>query len=71
MRLLDFIPSIFRKKLYSALYQYEIHNGQANIMPDNPNSYLENGYVGNSSVYSIISRIDNMRKQLPDRLPEK
>lgn len=71
MRLLDFIPSIFRKKLYSALYQYEIHNGQANIMPDNPNSYLENGYVGNSSVYSIISRIDNMRKQAYLKLYKK
>jgi HK97 family phage portal protein len=32
-------------------------------MPDNPNAYIEQGYSGNTSVYSIINRIDNMRKQ--------
>ena len=63
MAFLDFIPGNWRKKLYQSLYQYEIHEGQANIMPDNATSYIDNGYMGNTSVYSIISRIDNMRKQ--------
>lgn len=63
MGLLDFIPSAFRKKLYTALYQYDIHQGQANVMPDNAISYIQNGYAGNASVYSIINRIDSMRKQ--------
>ena len=63
MALLDFIPGTWRKKLFQSLYQYDIHDGQANIMPDNATSYIENAYMGNTSVYSIISRIDNMRKQ--------
>ena len=71
MGLLDFIPSVFRKKLYSALYQHEIHSGQANIMPDNAISYIQNGYAGNASVYSIITRIDNMRKQAYLKLYKK
>ena len=71
MGLLDFIPSVFRKKLYTALYQYDIHTGQANIMPENAVSYIQNGYAGNASVYSIITRIDNMRKQAYLKLYKK
>lgn len=63
MTLLDFVPSVFRKKLYQALYTYEIHSGQANVMPDDATTYIEQGYAGNTSVYSIITRIDAMRKQ--------
>ena len=57
MALIDFMPSSWRKKLYTALYQYEIHDGTANIMPDDPDQYIEQGYSGNTSVYSIIDRI--------------
>lgn len=71
MGLLDFIPSVFRKKLYTALYQYDIHSGQANIMPENAVSYIQNGYAGNASVYSILTRIDNMRKQAYLKLYKK
>jgi HK97 family phage portal protein len=71
MGLLDFVPSIFRKKLYQALYTYEIHSGQANLMPDNAISYIQNGYAGNASVYSIINRIDAMRKQAYLKLYKK
>ena len=71
MALLDFIPSVFRKKLYQALYQYEVHQGQVNIMPDNPTAYLSQGYAGNTSVYSIINRIDSMRKQAYLKLYKK
>mgnify|MGYP001765749224 CR=1 FL=1 len=74
MTLLDFIPSVFRKKLQQALYQYEIHSGVANVMPDDASAYIEKGYAGNTSVYSIINRIDSMRKQaylkLYKRMPD-
>ena len=63
MAFLDFVPSVFRKKLYQALYQYEMHSGVANVMPDDSSAYIKQGYAGNTSVYSIINRIDNMRKQ--------
>ena len=63
MGLLDFIPSKFRQKLQQALYQYEIHSGVANVMPDDASEYIKQGYAGNTSVYSIINRIDSMRKQ--------
>ena len=63
MNIFDFVPSIFRKKVNQAIYQYEIHNGQVNAIPDDPNAYLNQGYSGNTAVYSIINRIDSMRKQ--------
>ena len=71
MAILNLIPSIWRKKLLTALYQYEIHDGVANIMPDDPDQYIEQGYMGNTSVYSIITRIDNMRKQAYLKLYKK
>lgn len=71
MSLLDFIPSIWRKKLYQSLYQFEIHDGQVNLMADNPESYIKQGYTGNTSVYSIINRIDAMRKQAYLKLYQK
>jgi len=71
MALIDFMPSSWRKKLYTALYQYEIHDGTANIMPDDPDQYIEQGYSGNTSVYSIIDRIDKMRKQAYLKLYKK
>lgn len=63
MALFDFIPSAWKKKLLQAYYQYEIHDGQVNVMADDPDQYIQQGYAGNTSVYSIINRIDNMRKQ--------
>ena len=63
MAIFDFVSAIWKRKIQKALYEYEIHDGVANIMPDDPDAYLEQGYAGNTSVYSIINRIDNMRKQ--------
>lgn len=54
-----------------ALYQYTIHNGQINAIADNPAEYLEKGYSGNTSVYSVISRIDNMSRQAKLVLKDK
>lgn len=71
MALLDFVPSIFRKKLNTALYEHEIHSGVANIMPDDSSSYITQGYAGNTSVYSIINKIDSMRKQTYLKLYKK
>ncbi|PNX49148.1 MAG: hypothetical protein BV456_09170 [Thermoplasmata archaeon M8B2D] len=43
-------------------------------MADDPDAYIQKGYTGNTSVYSIIDRIDKMRKQaylkLYKRLPD-
>jgi len=71
MAILNFIPSVWLKKLFQALYQYEIHDGVVNIMPDDPDQYLKQGYLGNTSVYAIINRIDQMRKQAYIRLYQK
>lgn len=46
-----------------AIYEYWIHSGQTNSIPDDHDQYLKKGYSGNTTVYSIISRIDAMRKQ--------
>lgn len=63
-----------KNKLMQAVYQYWVSSGVANVMPDNFDSYIEQGYSSNADVYSIISRIDNMRKQAPlvlkRRLPD-
>ena len=37
-------------------------------MPDNPEAYLTKGYASNTSVYSIVDRVDKMRKQARLRL---
>lgn len=46
-----------------AMHQFNIHSGQVNIMPDDPSTYLEQGYSGNTTVYSVVNRIDSMRKE--------
>lgn len=52
-----------KNKLNQAIYEYWIHSGIVNNIPDDPSQYIEKGYSSNTTVYSIISRIDNMRKQ--------
>ena len=71
MSILSFIPSIWRRKLFQSLYQYEIHDGVVNSIADDPDQYLTQGYAGNTSVYSIINRIDQMRKQAYFKLYRK
>lgn len=68
MAILDFLKrTVTSKTVNQALYEYKLHSGQANVMPDNAEAYLTDGY-GNVTVYSIISRIDAMRKQARLRL---
>lgn len=67
MAFFDFFKGAARK-LNRAIWEYSIFRGSANIMPDNPDSYITEGYSGNTSVYSIIDRIDKMRKQAPLKL---
>lgn len=66
-----FNPS--KNKLLKQLYELSIFSGNINYMEDNPDSYLKDGY-GNIDVYSIVTRINNMRKQarlrLMRRLPD-
>lgn len=52
-----------KNPLTRAIFEYWIHSGQVNQIPDDPDAYLKQGYSGNTTVYSIISRIDAMRKQ--------
>lgn len=54
-----------------AMYDWFLTQGVSNVMPDDPHQYLEKGYQGNTSVYSIINRIDMMRKQAVLRLVDK
>lgn len=49
--------------LLKALFQYNTHEGNANVMSDNPTAYLDQGYSGNSDVYSIINRQVRMATQ--------
>lgn len=64
----------FTKKINQAFYQYWISSGVANTIPNSFDSYIENGYAANADVYSIITRIDAMRKQaklvLKKKLPD-
>lgn len=52
-----------KNPLTRAIFEYWIHSGQVNQIADDPDQYLLKGYSGNTTVYSIISRIDAMRKQ--------
>lgn len=49
--------------LLEALYKYTSHSGYAVTMNDDPQSYIEQGYSGNTDVYSIINRILRMASQ--------
>lgn len=49
--------------LLKALYQFNKFEGVANVIQDNPTSYLTEGYAGNSDVFSIINRIVRMQEQ--------
>ena len=72
MAMFDFL---FGNKLKSmaqrAIYEYWISSGVINSIADNPTDYIEKGYQSNTSVYSIINRIDAMRKQAVLRLYDK
>jgi len=59
------------RKVQQAINEYIIHDGVANIMPDDPEEYLEKGYSGNTTVYSIINRVVNMTKQAELKLYQK
>lgn len=61
--ILNVLFSPVKNQLNRALYEYRFFNGQAVIPADNPDAYLTEGYAGNSDIYSIITRVDNMRKQ--------
>lgn len=59
-----------KNKLLKAIYEFTTHSGVANVMEDNPTSYLQNGYSGNDDVFSIINRIISMSQQATLRLYE-
>ena len=61
--ILNILFAPVKNQLNRALYEYRMFNGQAVIPADNPDAYLTEGYAGNSDIYSIISRVDSMRKQ--------
>lgn len=65
------VPNKFKKAFAQAIYQYWISNGSENTMEHDPAVFLDKGYSQNISLYSIITRIDNMRKQAPMRLYKK
>ena len=69
--------SLFRSKkkianeINRALYEYWIREGAVNFITDDPEQYIEEGYTGNTTVFSIIDRINKMRKQARLMLMEK
>jgi len=67
----NFIKNKLKNLLSQSVYEYWIHSGVVNNIPDNPEAYIEQGYSGNTTVYSIISRIDAMRKQATLKLYDK
>lgn len=72
MALFDFFNRNKDKNLLQrAIYEYTIHEGQVNSIPDDPEEYIKKGYQSNTTVYSIISRIDSMRKQAKLVLKDK
>lgn len=67
MAFFDFLkPNL--NKLHQAVYQYWVSSGVANMIPNTFSGYMTNGYTTNADVYSIISRVDAMRKQAILRL---
>ena len=63
--------SVNRTLLNTALFQWWISDGTANIISDTAVEYLKQGYSGNVDVYSIINRIDLMRRQATLTLRKK
>lgn len=59
----NFIKNKLKNLLSQSVYEYWIHSGVVNAVPDIPEEYIKQGYSGNTTVYSIINRIDAMRKQ--------
>ncbi|MGE5052035.1 MAG: phage portal protein [Bacillota bacterium] len=59
----NFIKNKLKNLLSQSVYEYWIHSGVVNNVPDVPEEYIKQGYSGNTTVYSIINRIDAMRKQ--------
>lgn len=59
----NFIKNKLKNLLSQSVYEYWIHSGVVNNIADNPEAYITQGYSGNTTVYSIINRIDAMRKQ--------
>lgn len=52
-----------KNQLNRALYEMRMFPGTVTYPSDTPDAYLKEGYAGNSDTYSIINRIDQMRKQ--------
>lgn len=67
----DIFKGKLKNPLQRALFEYTIHEGNVNNIPDDPDAYLTQGYSGNTTVYSVISRIDAMRKQAKLVLKDK
>jgi HK97 family phage portal protein len=65
------VPAKIKRQFASAIYEYWITQGTANTMEDDTGVFLSDAYKGNISVYSIIDRIDKMRRQAPMRLYQK
>jgi HK97 family phage portal protein len=76
MTILDTFRTLFgikpdKNKLNRALYESFYFDGIVTVPIDNPDSYLRQGYAGNADVYSIISKIDGMRRRAKLKLYKK
>ena len=70
-RIGDIFKGLKKNPLQQAVFEYWIHSGNVNNIPDDPDAYLKKGYSANTTVYSIVSRIDAMRKQAKLVLKDK
>lgn len=76
MSILETFKTLFgikpeKNKLNRALYESFYFDGIATMPTDNPDSYLRQGYAGNADVYSIVNKIDQMRKRAKLKLYRK
>lgn len=67
----NFFAKRIKNLFQQSIFEYWIHSGQVNSIADDPDEYIKKGYQSNTTVYSIISRIDNMRKQAKLVLKDK
>lgn len=76
MAILDAFKTLFgikpdKNKLYQSLWESYYYDGAITLPADTPDAYLREGFAGNADVYSIITRIDNMRKRAKLKLYRK
>jgi len=59
----DQVNDPMKNDILRALYSWNISPGVVNLVLDDIDSYINDGYCGNDDIYSILNRIDRMSTQ--------